>query len=393
MAILTIYSPGGAELQQVGSPVSVTLLGHNEALPPNVDGLILGNITAKPLTLDDWFKYQEGQALAVEISGRVEEGSNTSTPGAPPIGGWISRRLQLDPKIKNESICLVDGGWLPLIYCLAGTNIFVDRNIVSEIKARFESGKLKTDGTGGRDFFDMLEQVACGCVLNPLPFALEGNVTDLPSAEMVGEQLNIALATLKEALPHIRLWPEIPYEVEQTRVLLESYRPYFVQGMEFLRMVVPSLMKTTSKRKRRAAWEKIIQAAKETGISLQHISVAITLSALTAEQKFNPAKKVLKPAAVYGDAQAYNAMWDMFLLFLLRQSQVLHPECRSALLTRDKNLALLWMGMMINTSPTKPGAKPEIFFDERLMECDAEEMVFLQALLGESNIRYERSLT
>lgn len=257
MAILNICSPGGSELQQAGSPVSVTLLGHNEALPPNVDGLILGNITAKPLTLDDWFKYQEGQALAVEISGRVEEGSNTSIPGAPPIGSLISRKLQFDPKIKNESICLVDGGWLPLIYCLAGTNIFVDRNIVSEIKARFKSGKLKPDGAGGRDFFDMLEQEACGCVLNPLPFALEGNVTDLPSAEMVGEQLNIALATLKEALPHIRLWPEIPYEVEQTRVLLESYRPYFAQGMEFLRMVVPSLMKTTSKRKRRAAWEKI----------------------------------------------------------------------------------------------------------------------------------------
>jgi len=372
--------------------VSVMLLGHNEALPPNVDGLILGSITAKPLTLDDWFKYQEGHALAVEISGRVEEGSNTSTPGAPPIGSLISRKLQLDPKIKNESICLVDGGWLPLIYCLAGTNIFVDRNIVSEIKARFESGKLKPDGAGGRDFFDMLEQEACGCTLNPLPFALEGNIQDLPDAEIVRDQLQIALADLSQALPHIRVWPESLYYREQTEILLASYHAYFSQGMEFLQRVGPSLMASTGLSRRRAAWGKIIQAAKDTGISLQHICVAITLSALTAPQGFNPAKNVLKPAAVYGVAEAYNAMWDLFLLFLLRQFQVEHPECRSALLTRDKNLAFLWMGMTIQKSVTEDGERSQIVFDERLMKCDPDEVEFLQALLGVSNIRYERPL-
>lgn len=377
-------------MQQTGSPVSVMLLSHNEVLPPDADGVILGEVTAKPLTLDDWFKYQKGQPLAVEITGRVEEGSNTSKPDSPAIGSRISRTLQLDPAIRNESICLVDGGWLPLIYCLGGTNIFVDRNIVAEIKARFVGGKLKSGGTAERDFLNMLEQKACGSTLNPLPYALEGNVQNLPDVDVVLDQFRIALADLAHALPHIRVWPKSLYDREQTQATLGSYHAYFNQGMDFLQRVGPSLMATTGKAKRRAAWARIIQAAKDTGISPQHICVAITLSALTASQQFNPAKNVLKPAAVYGVAQAYNAMWDLFLLFLLRHFQSQHSEYRSALLTRDKNLAFLWMGMTIQRTVTEAGEKQQVVFDERLMKCDHDEVEFLQALLGASNIGYER---
>lgn len=116
------------------------LLAYDEVLSSDADGIVLGEVTAKPLTLDDWFKYQKGEPLFVEIRGRVDVGSNTSKPGAPPVGTWICRSLQIDPAIKNESICLVDGGWLPLIYFLAGTSIFVDKNVVAEIKARFDGG-------------------------------------------------------------------------------------------------------------------------------------------------------------------------------------------------------------------------------------------------------------
>ncbi|SDW00041.1 hypothetical protein SAMN05444064_1012 [Pseudomonas syringae] len=375
-------------MQQSGYPVSVMLLAHDEVLSPHTDAVILGEVTAKPLTLDDWFKYEKGHPLAVEITGRVEEGSNTSKPDSPAIGSRITRSLQLDPAIRSESICLVDGGWLPLIYCLSGTNIFVDRNIVAEIKARFVGGKLKSGGMEERDFLNMLEQKACSSTLNPLPYALEGNVQNLPDVDVVLDQLRIALADLAHALPHIQVWPKSLYDREQTQATLGSYHAYFAQGMDFLQRVGPSLMATTGKAKRRAAWARIIQAAKDTGIPPQHICVAITLSALTASQKFNPAKNVLKPAAVYGEAQAYNAMWDLFLLFLLRQFQSQHPEYRPALLTRDKNLAFLWMGMNIQRSVTKAGEKQQVVFDERLMHCDPGEVEFLQALLGTSNIGY-----
>lgn len=379
-------------MQHEGSPVSVRLLGKDDVLPLGSSGLILGNITATPLTLDDWLRYEKGHTLKVKIRGRVEAGSDFLMPGTPPLGSWVEKALQLDPRVGNESICLVEGGWLPLIYSLAGTNIFTDRNIVSEIRARFENGELKPGLAGPRDFFDMLADKACGCTLNPLPFALEGNIQDFPDVDLVTSQLEIALATLKQALPHMKVWPESLYDPKQTKILIDGYHAYFLKGMEFLQIVAPSLMATTGKGKRRAAWAKIIQAAKDTGISLQHICVAITLSALTASQAFNPAKKVIKPAADYGRAAAYNAMWDLFLLFMLRKLQEEHRECRSALLTRDKNLALLWMGMKMVTSITEVGARSQIVFDDKLLMFDDEDLAFLQGLLGEGNIYYDRPL-
>ncbi|MNE70423.1 hypothetical protein D3C80_1662140 [compost metagenome] len=119
----------------------------------------------------------------------------------------------------------------------------------------------------------------------------------------------------------------------------------------------------------------------------------MALSALTASQNFNPAKKVLKPAIVYGAAQAYNAMWDVFLLFLLREFQLHSRVHRSALLTRDKNLAMLWMGMKIQKVSTDRGDGLQAVFDERLLKCNAEEVAYLQTLLGSTNIHYEHSLS
>ena len=365
------------------------LLAHDDVLPPDADGVVLTEVTAKPLTLDDWFKYQKNEPLSVEITGRVDVGSKTSKPGVPPVGTWISRSLQIDPSIKNESICLVDGGWLPLIYCLAGTNIFVDKNVVGEIKARFEGGKIKPGAASGKDFLDLLVQQPCSSSLNPLPYGLEGNIQGLPDVDLVHEQLRVALADLADSIPHVKVWPK-SYEREETQATLNSYHPYFSKGMEFLQKVGPSLMATTGRSKRRAAWQKLIQAARDTGISPQHISVTMALSALTASQNFNPAKKVLKPAIVYGAQQAYNAMWDIFLLFLLRQFQLYSPVHRSALLTRDKNLAMLWMGTKIQKVATDRGEGFKAVFDERLLKIDAAEVVYLQTLLGSKNIHFEQ---
>lgn len=379
-------------MQQAGSPVSVMLLAHDEVLPSNADGIVLGEVTAKPLTLDDWFKYQNGEPLFVEIRGRVDVGSNTSKPGAPPVGTWVCRSLQIDPAIKNESICLVDGGWLPLIYCLAGTNIFVDKNVVAEIKARFDGGTIKPGVAAEKDFLDLLVQQPCSSSLNPLPYGLEGNIQGLPDVDLVHEQLRIALADLAGAIPDVKVWPK-SYDRAQTQATLDSYRPYFSEDMEFLQKVGPSLMATTGRSKRRAAWQMLIQAARETGISPQHMSVVMALSALTASQNFNPAKKVLKPAIVYGAEQAYNATWDVFLLFLLRQFQLHSPVHRSALLTRDKNLAMLWMGMKIQKVSTDLGGGFQAVFDERLLKCDAEEVAYLQTLLGSNKIHLEHPLS
>lgn len=83
-------------------------------------------------------------------------------------------------------------------------------------------------------------------------------------------------------------------------------------------------------------------------------------------------------------------MWDIFLLFLLRQFQLYSPVHRSALLTRDKNLAMLWMGTKIQKVATDRGEGFKAVFDERLLKIDAAEVVYLQTLLGSKNIHFEQ---
>lgn len=376
-------------MQEDSSRVSVMLLRHDEVLPESVGGVALGNVTAQALSLEDWLRHQKNETVAVVFEGYVEQAPGTVGNVTVPVGNRMRARLQLDPEIKNESICLVEGGWVPLLYGLSGTHIFVDRNIVSEIQTTFDNGRRKSGSAPLSDFLEMLNNPACSCYLNPLPFALEGNAKSLPSAEVVQEQLAIAITTLKKALPQIKVWPEQPHTLEEIQVLLDSYRDIFSDGMLFLQRVAPSLMPATGRNRRQAAWRAMIEEGQALGLSLQHPCIAVALSALTASQHLNPAKRVIKPAAAYGPAEAYNAMWDIFLLLLLRRFQEEVPTQRIALLTRDKNLAVLWMGMTINNSGHEGVGKRSIVFHKRLFDCSDDELTFLQSLLGAKSIRYE----
>src|SRR3546814_15567963 len=71
----------------------------------------------------------------------------------------LSRRFNLDATLETHftanSIGLVIGGWLPSMLAAVSENsaILLDRNVVTEIVSRFDSGETK-----GRpaDFIDML---------------------------------------------------------------------------------------------------------------------------------------------------------------------------------------------------------------------------------------------
>lgn len=379
-------------MSQLSDFDSVVLLAHDEKLGPGASGLILSSISAKPLTLDDWFEYEAGKPVTVELTGQVAEGSDLSSPGAPQLGTWVTRPLKLNPSIKSDTICLVEGGWVPLIYCMTGTNLFLDKNVVAEIKAKFDNGKLKPQKSEKRDFLHLLEERACSSVLNPLPFALEGNVMGLPDPETAIEQLHVAKADLAKALPHIKVYPEGSYGVEQVCATLASYQDFVAQGMTFLQKVGPLLMASPGKAKRKDTISKVIDAAHAAKLPLQHICVAVSLSALTASKDFNPAKKVLKAAHNYGPQEAYNAMWDLLLLEILHLYHTHHRGTRCALLTRDKNLAFMWMGMGLPTVATQSGEIKQTVMHERLMQCDADEMDLLQSLLGAGNFSYRAEL-
>lgn len=373
-----------------GSRVWIKLISHEEQLGPDGSPLILEGIHAKPLNLDDWLSFKQGGGLPVKVRGRVAEGTDQRNSAYPPIGNMAQIDLTIDPVMENECICLVAGGWVPLLYQLGNANIFVDRNIVSEINTRFTAGEVKVAKGGKRDFLEFLSDANCTSTLNTLPFALEGNQTKIPNLDVVHTQFDYAIQTIKRALPKSKVWPDSGFDRSQAQFLIDGYRDYFEQGMSFLKKAAPLLEGTPSKARRRNVWDSLFAFADEVGMSRQHICVVASLSAISASQGFNPAKKIIKPKKQYKNEDAYNAMYDLFLLFLLNTFHFKHPESKSALLTRDKNLAMFWMGMTMREMQDDLGnRRTEVLFHPQLLSLDAEEVGYLQGLLGSENLRTE----
>ncbi|WP_347908067.1 hypothetical protein [Pseudomonas grandcourensis] len=374
--------------------VTVRLLAQGESLDGNERGLVLDNVEPNPLKLDDWLTYKDKEGLPVQIRGRVTADSTTEDGSIPPIGEWVNVSLTLEPVVENDCICLVRGGWVPLFYSLANANIIADRNIISEINTRFSGGQLSPPERDRNDFIDFMADTKCGCTLNTLAFALEGNRQELPSLEIIIEQYNSALKILNQSLPHIKTWPTPEVDMAQTEALLNGYRGYFIQGMEFLEEVAPLLMNTPSKSKKHKLWRDILTAAQKTGVSPQHICVAASISAASAGQNFNPAKRIIKPKPTYKKKDAYNAMYDFFLLFLLDTFQEEHPESRSVLLTRDKQLAMFWMGMNVVTTQRDSDSikRKHVGFHPKLLPFEDEDFFILQEIFGADNIQSESPL-
>ncbi|WP_152906772.1 hypothetical protein [Pseudomonas aeruginosa] len=347
-------------------------------------------VEAKPLGLDDWLNFKGGDGLPVKIRGQVAQGTDQRNPTYPPIGNTAEIELTIDPVMENECICLVAGGWVPLLYQLGSANIFVDRNIVSEINTRFVGGELKAAKGVKRDFLEFLSDANCTSTLNTLPYALEGNQAKIPNLDVVSAQFDYAIQTINRALPKSKVWPSSNFDRNQAQLLIDAYREYFERGMSFLKNVAPLLESTPSKARRVSVWGSLFAFADAVGISRQHICVLASLSVVSADQGFNPAKKIIKPKKHYEDRDAYNAMYDLFLLFLLNTFHFEHPESKSALLTRDKNLAMFWMGMTMRETQDGIGGKSkEVLFHPKLLSLDSEEIRFLQSQLGKENLRAE----
>src|SRR3546814_9777104 len=123
----------------------------------------------------------------------------------------LSRRFNLDATLETHftanSIGLVIGGWLPSMLAAVSENsaILLDRNVVTEIVSRFDSGETK-----GRpaDFIDMLAGMDVS--INPGLYAMEGSLRRIPDSAHVREELAWATARIARALPKAKLMDGAP---------------------------------------------------------------------------------------------------------------------------------------------------------------------------------------
>jgi len=349
----------------------------------STEHVVLKDIQALPLKLEDWFIYSELNELKIQIYGTVAKKPEWEIR-FPTTGNRFKADFAVDSNLKNTCFALVKGGWLPLIYTFSNSNIIADRNIISEIRARFSKGEITPANRTHDDFIDFMGDKNCSCTIHTISYALESNQRKLPSADIIKEQHCAALKTISDALPHIKTWPKSDSDLNYLTELMETLRNYFTEGVRLLIKIAPTLVSSPSRRMRIDRWKQISELAKSDNLSTHHIAFLACLSASTADQSFNPAKNLIKPKENYTEEDAYNSMYDIFLIMLSNILQTQAPEQKVALVTRDKNLALFWMGLTF-APPTKTGQQI-IGLHEKLLPVSHEEMDALRKILGGERI-------
>lgn len=355
----------------------------------STENVVFKDIQAQPLRLDDWFVFSESKELKIQIFGNVIE-KPAWAKGYPPVGNRFKADFTVAPDLKNSCFALVKGGWLPLFYSLSNGNLIADRNIVSEIKTRFSNGAKSPPNRDHDDFIDYMGDKNCSCTIHTISYALESNQKKLPSIDTMREQHRAALKIISNALPHIKTWPESNSDLKYLTDLTDQFRDYFSEGVRLLTKLAPLLANSTSRSKRIARWKNMATTAKTENISVNHIAFLACLSASASDQSFNPALRLIKPKIDYTEEDAYNSMYDLFLIMISNILQTQSPERKVALVTRDKNLALFWMGLTF-ADPTNPGQQV-IGLHEKLLSVSQEEMEALSKILGEGRITKTWSL-
>ena len=247
----------------------------------------------------------------------------------------------LESVFSSTTVSLQRGGWLPsgLAVTRKGVTILPDRNVITQIKGRFEGDKVVG---AGRDFLDMLTGLEVR--INPLLYAMEGNNRGIPSPATVEAQLNEAISFVGKALPKAQIVVGSE-SLNGALGLIEESRPGIGRKQAFLLDLAPKLNPPTSRRWLDVRWAEVLEAADRHGVRRNSLVVLAALSAVAVPNSGSPAKKVLKFRSDYSAAEAYNALADIRSLEILMHLFALLPDERPTIFTRDRPLALFWAGI------------------------------------------------
>jgi hypothetical protein len=154
-----------------------------------------------------------------------------------------SAKATLESEFTSRAIGLVRGGWLPPTLAASNkTTMLIDRNIVSQIRGRFDNGKARSTEPDFLDFFaDRPVRI------NPVLAAMEGNERTIPTPEQVREQLDEIVTQLGAALPSAKL--VVGSDILRGALgLMEDSRAGLERKQQFLMGVAPCLAAPVSKK-------------------------------------------------------------------------------------------------------------------------------------------------
>lgn len=253
---------------------------------------------------------------------------------------------KLDSTLGSTTIGLVNGGWLPSGFASTDSLTLPDRCTVAAIRSRFLGG-ISKKGLHD-DFLDFLADRPIR--INPMLCAIEGaSGHTSPSESELSALFDRTAKGIMEALPHAVIFPDKPAVMQGAMGLIRDAAESFLRKQKFLLKAMPLLAAPVGRAKRSELFRQLFDLAQECGISTASMLMMTVLSAVSANQSLNPARKLLKPRRLYTKGDAYNALSDLRALDLLIAACADFPDLRVALLTDDKALALLWSGLQAHS--------------------------------------------
>lgn len=249
----------------------------------------------------------------------------------------------LESTYSSKTIGLVKGGWLPSGLAFQNDMVIMpDRCTITELIGRFSDGK-KTNAAD-KDFLDFFANQHIR--INPLLFALEGNLKKNPTPEVVEQQFEWACAKIKAALPQAELVPAGKESLRGVVGIINDTQAGMERKQDFLMRLAPKLLGNISALQLPAMWDDVLAIADECGVPRRSLVVLAALSAAAVPNGKSPAKKLLKLTKPnYSTELAYNALADLRSLEILMYLFALFPTERVLLCTGDKDLALFWAGI------------------------------------------------
>ncbi len=251
-------------------------------------------------------------------------------------------RVKFDVKFDHPitAFALQIGGWFPLAFPSAPI-ILVDRNIVGMAKKIAASSK-RHDVAANSWWFEFLNTPSYK--LNPLLHAMEGCMQQVPTLQQFVDEFHEASSNLAIAFPKAGQVMIAQEDFPAAYSLVTDMASSYASEQQFLLEVVPLLASKVATNAIKKIEAKILEAASHMVLGSSKLVVLAALSCLyeSADGSIpSIGRRLIKPKAVFGQAQAHNVISDLRALeFLIRVSTINGPT--AAFATRDKYLTAFW---------------------------------------------------
>ncbi|MDV2442056.1 hypothetical protein QR665_21915 [Acinetobacter gerneri] len=299
--------------------------------------IILEKWKINPLGFDDLNSYINGNSKITISFVESKSASNS------PIEIKLDDSIEINMIFPNEfkAYCLVKGGWLPLNLGLDNSKAIADRNFISGLINNFDQGKYKKEDELG--WLNNLQNLDWS--IDITLFAMEANERKFSDYSTVREQLEEAKLKIRKALPGLKLQEYKGITLhDYAWKLINDLRETIQKRQNFL-LEANALMQKPFKNNNQIieTWHELKKICEKNDLSQKDIILMLSVLHVASSDKNRSSifNKVLKFSSGFNSETAYNASFDINLLEIFINYNIIYDDNNFVAVTSDKNLALV----------------------------------------------------